>query len=585
MTLPCSPAHPAAGNGTTNIVVLDALDSRRPFWQEFEQQFRRRITELSERPVAIYGESLNLAQFPGPDYVSDYEDWLRRKYADKRIDAVIASAAVPLELLLRYRDEMWSDAPTILVPFTPEMLATMPSEPMLTALLWEPELRKTLATAKALFPGTQRVFLIGGERFGDPVGGIIRREIRAFPGDLRLIESQSSTVEDLRREVAGLDDDTIIFFSGIYRDANNAGLVARDVLDRLAGAASRPIFALSTTYLGHGVVGGVMIDPGDYGDATADTLMQMLAEPTKAILPAAPRQDQPVTLDYRQLQRWGVEDGLVPPGATVRFRPPGIWDAYREQVILGLAALLLLSGVLVVLLAERGRRRRAEQSMRKLSADLLVSQEDERRRIAHELHDGVNQRVALLAIGLDGAAASSGAEEGRAGLLRGLADEVRDVGSEIHAIARGLTPPQLAAMGLAAALEELASGTTGRTGITITVEEQGWPPNVPETMTIVLYRIAQESLQNIVKHSGATVARITIAANEHALSLRVSDNGRGIKPHNPRPPANIGLTSMQERMNTIGGKLNIQSSKWGTSIIARIPLSVAAAAAAEANEP
>ena len=270
-------------------------------------------------------------------------------------------------------------------------------------------------------------------------------------------------------------DDTIILFSGVYRDANNVGLVPGDVLDTLNSKANRPIFALSRTYLGHGVIGGAMIDPADYGKAAANRLTEMLTHPAVAIPPAEPRAAHAVTLDYRQLQRWGLPDRRLPPGAAVLFRPPGLWEAYREQVILALGALLLQSALLVVLLAERARRRRAEESMRKLSADLLVSQEDERQRIARDLHDGVNQRVALVAVGLDGAAALPETDAQSRGMFRRLADGVRDIGSEIHAATQGPIP-------------------------------------------------------------------------------------------------GIGLTSMKERLNLLGGKLSIRSRSEGTLVIARIPL-------------
>ena len=254
-------------------------------------------------------------------------------------------------------------------------------------------------------------------------------------------------------------------------------------------------------------------------------------------------------------------------------------------MILAVAVLLLQSALLVVLFLERGRRRRAEDSMRELSADLMVSQEDERSRIARELHDGVNQRVALLAIGLDGAALSAGGGRESTGLLRQLADEVRGIGSEIHAVARRLRPPQIGTAGLPAALEDLAAGTAERAGIEVTVEEQNWPGNVTEPVAIVLYRVTQECLQNVVKHSGATAVRITMTADRDDLSLCVRDNGRGGTPQNTALAPGIGLTSMKERLNLIGGTLQIRSSTDGTSITARIPLAQGMADPASPQTP
>ncbi len=566
-------AEPASGTRVSNIVVIEALDRGRPLWREFEVNFRTRIMDISGRPVAIYGESVDLARFPEVDYSTGHERWLRQKYASKPVDAIVASAGVPVETLLHYREKIWGRVPLVVVAAPPELARALPRESGVSALLWQPDTIATVEAATALFPATRRILMVGGERFRDPLGAIIRERLASSVEEgPALAEPQSSTVAGLREELASLDRDTVILFSGVYGDANAVGLGSRGVLDALAGAANRPIFGLSRTYLGHGVVGGAMIDPAAYGNAAADKVMEVLRRPDAMIPHTYPARSTDVVLDYRQLKRWGVEGRSLPSGARVLFRPPGLWDAYRDQVILAVAVLLLQSALLVVLLLERGRRRRAEDSMRELSADLLVSQEDERSRIARELHDGVNQRVALLAIGLDGAAQSAGNGRESAGLLRQLADEVRGIGSEIHAVARRLMPPHIGAAGLPAALEDLARSTGERAGLNVTVEEQNWPRDLPEAVVIVLYRIAQECLQNVVKHSGATAAFITMSGNHDDLSLRVRDNGRGGTPQSASHTTGIGLTSMNERLKLIDGTLQIRSSSEGTSITARIPL-------------
>ncbi len=578
-------AEPASGTPVTNIVVIEALDRGRPFWREFEVHFRRQIMDISGRSVAIYGESADMARFPEVDYSTGHERWLRQKYASKPVDAIVASAGVPVETLLHYREKIWGRVPLVVVAAPPELARALPRESGVSALLWRPDAIATVEAATALFPTTRRILMVGGERFRDPVGATIREKLASSTEGPALAEPQSSTVAGLREELASLDRDTVILFSGVYGDANAVGLGSREVLDALAGAANRPIFALSRTYLGHGVVGGAMIDPAAYGNAAADKVMEVLRRPGAMIPHTYPARSTDVVLDYRQLKRWGVEGRSLPSGARVLFRPPGLWDAYRDQVILAVAVLLLQSALLVVLLLERGRRRRAEDSMRELSADLLVSQEDERSRIARELHDGVNQRVALLAIGLDGAALSAGGGRESTGLLRQLADEVRGIGSEIHAVARRLRPPQIGTAGLPAALEDLAAGTAERAGIEVTVEEQNWPGNVTEPVAIVLYRVTQECLQNVVKHSGATAVRITMSADRDDLVLCVRDNGRGGAPQNTALAPGIGLTSMKERLNLIGGSLQIRSSTDGTSITARIPLPEGMADSASPQTP
>jgi len=323
-------AEPASGTPVTNIVVIEALDRGRPFWREFEVHFRRQITDISGRSVAIYGESADLARFPDVDYSTGHERWLRQKYASKPVDAIVASAGVPVETLLRYREKIWGRVPLVVVAAPPELARALPRESGVSALLWRPDAIATVEAAKALFPATRRILMVGGERFRDPVGAIVREKLASATEGPAFAEPQSSTVASLREELASLDRDTVILFSGVYGDANAVGLGSRDVLDALAGAANRPIFALSRSYLGHGVVGGAMIDPAAYGSAAADKVMEVLRRPGAMIPHAYPARSADVVLDYRQLKRWGVEGRSLPSGARVLFRPPGLWHAYRD---------------------------------------------------------------------------------------------------------------------------------------------------------------------------------------------------------------------------------------------------------------
>jgi signal transduction histidine kinase len=571
-------ASPARGEVSAaqplNVVVIEGFDGGRPLWLQFQNAFRDAMVQVRPGPLALYFESIDAVRFPREGYIDDYERWLVEKYRGRRIDAIVAAATVPLDRLLRWRRDIWSNAPMVIVLIGPQAVARLPDDAGIAALTWNSDALGTVALARQLLPATRQVFLIGGDRFGDPVGTYFKNILSAEKA-IQQVEPVSTTVSELALEVAVLPSNTVVFYSGVYQDARSIEFTARDVLDALSRTANRPIFGVSRSYLGHGIVGGVLLDPAAYAKASASTLVRMLREPGVAIPASAPADGQALTVDFSQLQRWGISPRRIPANAVVVNRPPGLWEQYYREVMLAAVVLALQSVLLIFLLLEQRRRRTAETGLRHLSGRLLVGQEEERRRIASELHDDVNQKVALLAIGLDGLAASAARDVREAAELRDLANEARGLGRDVHALARRLRPPQIDTAGLGSALEDLAKRTQQRTGIEISVVDRGWPSNAPAEASIVLYRVAQEALQNAVKHSAARSVRIVLGGSPARLELSVSDDGLGIVPGAPDTSNGMGIAGMRERLGLVGGTLNVEGvDREGTTVSAAVPIPV-----------
>jgi signal transduction histidine kinase len=559
--------------GVLNVVVIEGLDAGRPLWLQFQSEFRGAFAAARSEPIALHIESIDAVRFPRVGYVDEYERWLTQKYLGRKVDAVVASSTVPLDRLLKWRREIWRNAPLVVVLIGPKSAeANLPREPGVTAVTWASDAPGTMALARRLFPQTKRVFLIGGEIFGDPVGDYLKAQLEGDDG-LEVVGPESRTLAELEREVTRLPRDTVVLYSGVYQDARSTGYTSRDVLASLAGKIDRPIFGLSSTYLDHGIVGGVLLDPAAYARSAARTVDAMLDQPDMRVLPQAPPDGQTLTVDFRELKRWGVPERRLPPGTRVAFRPEGLWEQYHREVTVAAVLLALHSMLLVFLLVERRRRKHAEAGIHQLSRRLIVSQEDERRRIASELHDDLNQRVALLTIGLDGLAANAPTGSPEAAQLADLAGEARTLGSDVHALARRLRPPQIDTAGLPAALRDVATRMQRRTGVNINVLDNGWPSNAPVDGSIVFYRVAQEALQNALKHSGARSVRVALSGDPRQLVLSVSDDGVGIASDAADTGRGLGIAGMRERLHLVGGSLHITGiAGEGTTVSATIPL-------------
>jgi signal transduction histidine kinase len=213
-----------------------------------------------------------------------------------------------------------------------------------------------------------------------------------------------------------------------------------------------------------------------------------------------------------------------------------------------------------------------EEKYRRLSGRLLTLQDEERRRLALDLHDSTSQRLAALAINLDviGQTAKALDARSRRALAesRSLADQCA---REVRTFAYLLHPPLLDEVGLLSALRWYAEGFANRSGIHIAMDlgEIGRLPGPVET---ALYRVVQESLTNIVKHAHARRVSILVTQKEGAVVAVVEDDGSGFDPAETREDG-FGITGMRERLALLDGRLEIESSeRGGTTLVAEVPL-------------
>lgn len=224
--------------------------------------------------------------------------------------------------------------------------------------------------------------------------------------------------------------------------------------------------------------------------------------------------------------------------------------------------------------ADITRARQTEETLRDLGGRLITAQEEERSRVARELHDDLNQRMALLSVELEQLSQRMPASQSNLrSSIRNVWERAQEISSELHRVSYQLHPSKLDHLGLVAAARSLCQELAGLHEIKISFKEKGCNEPLPKDVTLCLFRIVQESLRNVIKHSGAHEAKVTLAGTAHVIHLTVSDTGRGFDVKALESKSGLGLISMRERLRSVGGVISIHSNANGTKIEVSVPLS------------
>jgi PAS domain S-box-containing protein len=217
----------------------------------------------------------------------------------------------------------------------------------------------------------------------------------------------------------------------------------------------------------------------------------------------------------------------------------------------------------------------AQQSLEKMSSRLIEAQENERSRIARELHDDICSRLALLSLGIDEAHLAS-ADASTTEALEKIGRLCREIGSDIQGLSHQLHSSILDYLGVAIAVKGFCDELSKQYDLQIEFSARDVPKQLPKNISLCLFRVAQEALHNAAKHSGASELTVEMIGTKDLVQLIVADKGMGFNHEEMREQRGLGLVSMQERVHLVHGTFSVNSALGeGTTILVAVPLSVA----------
>jgi len=360
-----------ASSATRQVVVIYDERTSLPGLAAIDASIVSTLTAESPETVQIYSESMDLSRFGSADHIENFRNYLRTKYADRKINVAIAVLPPALDFLLNYGQTIFPGAAIVFCGVEKRQLRAGVLPANVTGVLVKRQFSPTLEIALALQPDTERVVMVAGtSKFDTDLLAQAKEEFHPYEDRLAFTYLTTLPMSELLSRLSKLPPHTIILYTTLFRDGAGEAFVPHDVLQHISEIANAPVYGFLDQYMGRGIVGGSLYSVALQGQEAAKLTLRILAGAAPSTLPVLAPDANKIVFDWRQLQRWGLPESLLPANSEVRFRELSVWDQYQRQIILIGMALLLQSALIGVLLYEYRRRRRAEASASKLQSDL-----------------------------------------------------------------------------------------------------------------------------------------------------------------------------------------------------------------------
>jgi signal transduction histidine kinase len=358
-------AHSAIAAEARQVLVIYPNSRLLPANIAFDSGLREAINANPRQPIQIFSEFLDEPQFGGDRYELTVSNYLHEKYADRSPDAVVVAGDDGLRFILRYRDRLFPAVPVVHVAVTRSTLQSMPTfPPDVVGVPIAYDYAGTVKQALQLHPRATHLIVVTGAAKEDAWGPVLRTEIASVLGNVQAEYLEGLTLPALQKRLSGLGSDSVVLTSGFFQDGAGHSYLPRDAAALIVAASAAPVYTVVDTFMGLGVVGGRMLSYEQLGRQSGQILGRVFSgEPDWRHMPEPPA--SVLRVDWRQVKRWGIDPKQIPPNAVVSYRPPTLWQAYRNAVLSAVTVILLLSGLVVSLLLERRRRHTAEAAVQK----------------------------------------------------------------------------------------------------------------------------------------------------------------------------------------------------------------------------
>ena len=558
-----------------NVLIINEVGLAHPAVALVTEEVMSRLAADPRYQTEFYVESLDSPLFSNQTPQQDIEAELVQKYENRKIDAIVATGPAPISFLLRNSETFLPNVPIVFCGSTQVQAGNPKLTSRFTGTWMTFDAASTLEVAMRLSPGIRNVAVVSGSsQFDKATLRLTKASLDAHPVPLEFTYLTDLDMTSMLERLRHLPERTVVLYLTFFRDARGSQFVnATTALPLVSVTANAPVFGFSDVYVGRGIVGGYVVSFAEQGRIAGGLASEILEGKNPADIPivSAP---SIYMFDARQLKRWNFSEGRLPAGSIVLNREPTLWERSKWILLAAFSIILGLLALAAYLLYEQKQLNAARNEQMRLSGMLINAQEQERSRLAAEIHDDFSQRLAVLSLGLETAA--EGIPESlqeTSGQMQELINAASEIGADLHTLSHRLHSSTLERLGLAAGVASYCKEFTARQGMQVEFSHQNVPRCVSPDAALCLFRIVQEGLRNVKKHSGAAGARVRIENMDDTLHLSIDDDGKGFDMKAVSERQGLGLWSMRERVRLVGGRFEIHSeTQKGTRIEVWLPL-------------
>jgi signal transduction histidine kinase len=508
--------------------------------------------------VEFYWENLDT-----DDWQKEQHDFLVQKFRHHKLDLIVLMGPNAIRFLAGPSKDLFPDVPVVFCCGAPGQIDPIGPHVRFTGSWLQLEPARTLDAALRLLPQTRHVFVIAGQADYDRrLTALVKAAFLSYENKLDVTYLTALRMNELQERVRHFPTHSIVLYLSFFKDAEGREFLnASEALPMIAAASNAPVFGLSDTYLDRGIVGGFVVSFEEQGKIAGRNAIEILGGKLPQDIPIV-HGPSVYLFDWRQLQRWKLDESRLPAGSTILFRQPSLWERHKRTLLAGL--LVIVSSVLltIYLLFKQKQLTVARKAQEQLSGMLINAQEQERSRLAAEIHDDFSQRLAALSLGLETAAEGFPASWQKTnGQLQELSNAVSEIGADLHTLSHRLHSSTLERLGLVAGVASFCKEFTAQQETQVAFSHHNVPRSVSPDVALCLFRIVQEGLRNVKKHSGAANARVRIETIDDTLHLSISDDGTGFHMADLLDRQGLGIWSMRERARLVAGRFEINSEK------------------------
>ena len=351
--------------------MLQSFGLRFKPWTDFAEILRTEISRQSKAPIDFLDHTLLTARVDDEEALAPFVDYLLALYAKKPPDLIVALGAPAAEFVQRYRARLFPKAPMMFTAVEARRVQYEKLTENDTVAAAAHDFPAAIETILQVLPGTKVIAVVNGASPNEVYWqGVFERELAPLSGRVELRWYNRLSFENILRDAANLPPHSAIFWHLMSVDAAGVTHEGTTALHRLSSAANAPIFSYLDGFFDGSIVGGSMHSVQNGMTIAAAAAIRILNGEKAGDVKVPPSRFELPRFDWRQMQRFGISDSNLPPGSTVYFREPTVWERYSWQIAFITAVLLIQAGLITVLLREHRRRQLAEVQSRQRMAEL-----------------------------------------------------------------------------------------------------------------------------------------------------------------------------------------------------------------------